>query len=45
MAKIFNKNNVKGKRRSLRKQMPPAEVALWQALRNKQANGYKFRRQ
>jgi very-short-patch-repair endonuclease len=45
MAKIFNKNNVRGKRRSLRKRMPPAEVALWQVLRNKQANGYKFRRQ
>ncbi len=45
MAKIFNNNAVKGKRRSLRKQMPPAEVALWQVLRNKQANGHKFRRQ
>jgi very-short-patch-repair endonuclease len=45
MAKIFNKNNVRGKRRSLRKRMPPAEVALWQVLRNKQANGHKFRRQ
>ena len=25
--------------------MPPAEVTLWQFLRNKQANGHKFRRQ
>ncbi len=25
--------------------MPPAEVALWQFLKNKQANGHKFRRQ
>jgi very-short-patch-repair endonuclease len=45
MVKIFNKNTVKDKRKSLRKQMPPAEVALWQVLRNKQANGHKFRRQ
>ena len=45
MVKIFNKNTVKANRKSLRKQMPPAEVALWQVLRNKQANGHKFRRQ
>ena len=25
--------------------MPPAEMALWQLLRNRQANGHKFRRQ
>ena len=29
----------------MRKQMPPAEVTLWQPLRNRQANGHKFRRQ
>jgi very-short-patch-repair endonuclease len=43
--KIFNKSAVKSKRRSLRKEMPPAEVALWQVLRNKQVSGCKFRRQ
>ncbi len=45
MVKIFNKNTEKTKRKSLRKNMPPAEVTLWQFLRNKQANGHKFRRQ
>jgi very-short-patch-repair endonuclease len=45
MVKIFNKNTVKEKRKTLRKEMPPAEVVLWQVLRNKQANGHKFRRQ
>ncbi|MEK9629626.1 MAG: endonuclease domain-containing protein [Nitrospinota bacterium] len=45
MAKIFNKSSVKDRRKSLRKQMPPAEVALWQVLRNKQVQGYVFRRQ
>ncbi len=45
MATIFNKNTEKAKRKSLRKEMPPAEVTLWQVLRNKQANGHKFRRQ
>ena len=29
----------------MRREMPPAEVALWKVLRNKQANGHKFRRQ
>ena len=32
-------------RKSLRHQMTPAEVALWQALRGRGAGGYKFRRQ
>ncbi len=45
MVKIFNKNTEKTRRKSLRKEMPPAEVALWQFLRNRQANGHKFRRQ
>ncbi|MBL4665663.1 MAG: endonuclease domain-containing protein [Nitrospinaceae bacterium] len=45
MAKIFNKNTERAKRKSLRKKMPPAEMALWQVLRNRQANGHKFRRQ
>jgi len=45
MVKIFNRNTEKAKRKSLRKEMPPAEVALWQYLRDRQANGHKFRRQ
>ncbi|MFQ5610590.1 MAG: endonuclease domain-containing protein [Anaerolineae bacterium] len=31
--------------RELRQQMTPAEKTLWQRLRNKQLNGFKFRRQ
>ncbi len=45
MVKIFNKPAVKTKRKSLRKDMPPAELALWQVLRNREASGHKFRRQ
>jgi len=29
----------------LRKSMTPAEYVLWERLRNKQVNGYRFRRQ
>ncbi len=42
---MFNKSTERARRKSLRKEMPPAEVALWQVLRNGQANGHKFRRQ
>ncbi|MDP7611118.1 MAG: DUF559 domain-containing protein [Nitrospinaceae bacterium] len=45
MTKIFNKTTEKEKRRKLRKQMPKAEVLLWQQLRGKQPSGFKFRRQ
>jgi very-short-patch-repair endonuclease len=31
--------------RSLRKKMTPAEVLLWDQLRNRRCGGYKFRRQ
>ena len=31
--------------RSLRKQATPAEVLLWDAIRNRKAGGFKFRRQ
>ena len=45
MTRIFNKREVKEKRRSLRKEMPPAEVMLWTKLRGKNLNNVKFRRQ
>ncbi len=45
MTKIFNKASEKEKRRKFRKQMPKAESLLWQQLRGKQLNGFKFRRQ
>jgi very-short-patch-repair endonuclease len=31
--------------RQLRKQLTPAEALLWEAIRNRQLNGLKFRRQ
>jgi very-short-patch-repair endonuclease len=31
--------------RQLRQRMPPAEVALWEQLRDRRAQGYRFRRQ
>jgi very-short-patch-repair endonuclease len=31
--------------RQLRQQLTPAEACLWQAIRNRQLNGLKFRRQ
>lgn len=45
MVKIFNNNTEKNKRKTLRKEMPPAEMILWQVLRNRKLNGHKFRRQ
>ena len=45
MTLLFNKTSEKNKRRSLRRQMPNAEVILWQFLKNKQIDGHKFRRQ
>lgn len=45
MVKIFNRDTERAKRKSLCKEMPPAEVALWQYLRDRQASGHKFRRQ
>ncbi len=43
--KIFNRNSEKERRRSLRSNMPKAEVVLWAKIKNKQIRGYKFRRQ
>ncbi|KAB2879816.1 DUF559 domain-containing protein [bacterium] len=45
MNKIFNQNARKEKRRSLRRRSTKAERTLWQNLRNRGFEGYKFRRQ
>jgi very-short-patch-repair endonuclease len=45
MTQYFNKASEKEKRRSLRNNMPKAELAIWSKLRGKQMLGYKFRRQ
>ncbi len=43
--KTFNRKSEKGKRKSLRNNMPKAETVLWLKLKNKQRKGFKFRRQ
>ena len=45
MTEIFNRTEVKSRRRQLRKNMPNAEVLLWTKIRAKQLLGHKFRRQ
>jgi len=45
MGELFNNHKAKEKRRALRHDAPPAEVVLWAKLRNRQLNGWKFRRQ
>jgi very-short-patch-repair endonuclease len=45
MTEIFNKVEELEKRRSLREEMPKAEALVWQRLRRKQVEGFKFRRQ
>jgi very-short-patch-repair endonuclease len=45
MTQLFNKAELKEKRRTLRKNMPPAEVLLWSHLRGKNLQRHKFRRQ
>lgn len=42
---LFNRPSEKEKRRTLRNNMPEAEVMLWKKLKGKQVNGHKFRRQ
>lgn len=42
---IYNNPNTKEKRQNLRNNQTEAEKKLWQYLRNKQMNGYKFYRQ
>jgi very-short-patch-repair endonuclease len=45
MTEAFNKQELKARRRSLRKNMPKAEVLLWSKLKNKQILGERFLRQ
>ena len=45
MTLAFNKEELKARRRSLRKNMPKAEVVLWSRLKNKQILGERFLRQ
>lgn len=44
MTEFYNKVIKRGQRRYLRKNMPLAEVLLWQEIKNNKL-GYKFRRQ
>lgn len=41
----YNPKVTKELRKVLRKSLTPAEASLWKILRNRQLNGYKFRRQ
>jgi len=45
MTKIFNRFEIKERRRSLRKNMPSAEIVLWSKLKGGQLKDLKFRRQ
>jgi very-short-patch-repair endonuclease len=45
MNRIYNRRELQTRRQTLRSQMPPAEVLLWQQIHGKQLLGYKFRRQ
>ncbi|MFO1429839.1 MAG: endonuclease domain-containing protein [Candidatus Competibacteraceae bacterium] len=42
---IHNISSLKLRRRALRSTMTPAEIKLWQALKNRQLDELKFRRQ
>lgn len=45
MTEIYNKPELKDRRRELRRKQTEAEKLLWQKLRNKQLAGLKFFRQ
>ena len=45
MAEIFNRSELKERRRELRCNMTDSERRLWNCLRRKQLDGYNFRRQ
>jgi very-short-patch-repair endonuclease len=45
MTKIYNKVDLKERRRELRKKATTAEEVVWQELRNMQIAGHKFKRQ
>ena len=43
--KLYNLTDLKQKRRDLRKNQPSPELLVWNAIRNRQIGGYKFKRQ
>jgi very-short-patch-repair endonuclease len=45
MTEHYNKSTMTQRRRTLRKNLPEAEIILWSKLSCKQMLGYKFRRQ
>jgi very-short-patch-repair endonuclease len=45
MTELYNKSSEREKRRILRKDMPRAEILVWERLRDRQIEGCKFRRQ
>jgi very-short-patch-repair endonuclease len=45
MTKLYNQTSEKAKRQQLRKNMTKAEFIMWQKLKGKQLEGYKFRSQ
>jgi very-short-patch-repair endonuclease len=45
LTQLYNKVSEQYKRRSLRSNMPKAEALVWARLRDRQVEGYKFRRQ
>src|SRR3989344_1638473 len=45
MTEVFNKKSSSMLRRNLRKVSPKPEHIIWNRLRNRQLNGFKFRRQ
>ena len=45
MTEFFNRSSEKERRRQLRREMPQAEAILWLRLKNRQLQGFRFRRQ
>jgi very-short-patch-repair endonuclease len=45
MTIVYNKTSEKSKRRRLRNSMTEEEIILWSRLKNKQIEGFRFRRQ
>ena len=45
MGGLYNKGNLKNRRKALRKNQTDCERIIWNVIRNKQCNGLKFFRQ
>jgi len=45
MTTLYNLTALKGRRRNLRRNSPSPETLVWNMVRNRQIEGYKFRRQ